>query len=165
MTFRLLPCPLASPVAVLLSGLLLGSILFAPAPAAAQSENVTTVEGPNDGENTTLTERPHSLADGLSVRAFGISAPDTTRWGLRLIGADDAESIELRQADDPVPIVQIDRPDEDEVGPTSVYVDQQSFLLMAETATITIRVGNVHVELPEALREEMQQIFEATSGS
>ncbi|MFO8099388.1 MAG: hypothetical protein R6T83_07160 [Salinibacter sp.] len=163
MMLRLLSFPSLPPAALLLSGLLLCLLSFGSPPAAAQSENVTTVEGPNDGENTTLTAQPHSLADGLSARAIGISAPDTTRWGLRLIGADDAESIEFRQAGDPLPITRIDRPGEDDAGPTSVYVDQETFLLMAETSTIALRVGTARVELPEALRREMKQIFETVT--
>lgn len=138
-------------------------LLLGAVPAAAQSENVTTVEGPGSGETTTLTAQPHSLADGLSARAFGISAPDTTRWGLRLIGADDQSPIQLLQDGDPISITDIERPSENEIGPTSVYFGQETFLLMSETSTVTLRVGDTRTSLPEGLRREMKQIFESVT--
>lgn len=141
---------------------LLWLLLGAP-PAAAQSENVTSVEGPGRGETTTLTAQPHLLADGLSARAFGISAPDTTRWGLRLIGADDQSPIQLLRAGDSLPILDLQRPSDDEIGPTSVYFGQETFLLMSETSTVTLRVGDTRTSLPEALRREMRQIFETVT--
>ncbi len=138
-------------------------LLFGVLPAVAQSGNVTTVEGPGSGETTTLTAEPHVLADRLSARAFGISAPDTTRWGLRLIGADDQSPIQLLQDGDSLPILEVQRPADDEVGPTSVYFGQETFLLMAETSTVTLRVGDTRATPPEALRREMRQIFETVT--
>jgi hypothetical protein len=151
------------PLLFVLTGLLLSGLLLGPLPAAAQSENVTTVDGPNSGETTTLTARPYAVAEGLSVRAFGISSPDSTRWGLRFIGAGDQTPIQLLRAGEPLSITDIDRPAEDEIGPTSVYIGQDAFLLMAETSTVTIQVGDVRAEVPDALRAEMQQIFETVT--
>lgn len=151
------------PLLFIFTGLLLSGLLLAPRPAAAQSENVTTVDGPNRGETTTLTARPHALAEGLSVRAFGISSPDSPRWGLRFIGAGDQTSIQLLRAGESLSITDIDRPADDEIGPTSVYIEQEAFLLMAETSTVTIQVGDVRAEVPDALRAEMKKIFETVT--
>lgn len=147
-----------------LSLLLLIGLLLCATPAVAQSENIRTVEGPNNGETTTLTARPHLLADGLSARALGISAPDSTRWALRLIGASETDQIRLLRADETLPILHIDRPADDEIGPTSVYIGQETFLLMAETATVTLQVGDTRASLPDDLRAEMQRIFEKVTG-
>jgi len=138
-------------------------LLLGAAPAAAQSENVTTVEGPGSGETTTLTAQPHLLADGLSARAFGISAPDTTRWGLRLIGADGQSPIRLLRAGAPLSILDLQRPSDDEIGPTSIYFGQETFLLMSETSTVTLQVGDTRATFPEALRREMRQIFDTVT--
>ena len=134
------------------------SLCVAPPTFAQSAENVTTVEGPR-GEEMTLTAQPHGLADGLSARAMCISAPDTTRWALSLIGATEEDEISLTYGDESMPIEGIDRP-EDGVGPTKVYVSKENFLTMAETATVTLRVGTVSVSLPEALRHEMRVIFD-----
>jgi len=122
--------------------------------------NVDTVEGPR-GDETTLTAQPHSVADGLSVRAMGIAAPDTTRWALSLIGAAPDDEIALRYGTESLPLLSVQRPD-DGVGPTRVYVSQQAFLTMAEASTVTLRVGARSASLPASLRREMKAIFERT---
>ena len=127
----------------------------------AQLSNVDTVEGPR-GEKTTLTAQPHGIADGLSVRALGIAAPDTTRWALSLIGAGPDEEIALQYAGESLPLLSVQRPD-DGVGPTRVYVSQETFLTMAETSTVTLRVGATSVSLPDQLRREMAAIFGGTA--
>ena len=133
--------------------------LFATPAAAQQSENVTTVEGAN-GEKMTLTAQPHRVADGLSVRAMGIRAEDTTnRWVLSLIGAAAEDDISLTYGDQSLQILEVNRPD-DGVGPTKVYVSQEDFLTMAETDTVTLTVGDVSASLPEPLRREMRLIFD-----
>ncbi|PQJ36379.1 hypothetical protein BSZ35_08360 [Salinibacter sp. 10B] len=138
---------------------LIGVFGLCALPAAAQSENVTTVEGA-DGEQMTLTAQPHSVADGLSVRAMGIEATDTaTRWVLSLIGADPEDEISLTYGDQSLRILEVNRPD-DGVGPTKVYVTQEDFLTMAETGTVTLTVGDVSTTLPEQLRREMRMIFD-----
>ncbi len=132
------------------------------APAVAQSDNVTTVEGAN-GKQTTMTAQPHSVASGLSVRAMGIDAPDTTtRWVISLIGAAPEDSISLTYGDQSLRILEVNRPD-DGIGPTKVYVSGEDFLTMAETEAVTLSVGDVSVALPEQLRREMQLIFEKVS--
>jgi hypothetical protein len=133
--------------------------VFASVPVLAQSENVTTVEGA-DGEKMTLTAQPHHVADGLSVRAMGIRAEDTTnRWVLSLIGAAAEDDISLTYGDQSLQILEVNRPD-DGVGPTKVYVSQEDFLTMAETDTVTLTVGDVSASLPEPLRREMRLIFD-----
>lgn len=122
--------------------------------------NVDTVEGPR-GDETTLTAQPHEVADGLSVRAMGIAASDTTRWALSLIGAAPDDEIALRYGTESLPLLSVQRPD-DGVGPTRVYVSQQVFLTMAETSPVTLRVGSTSAVLPEQLRREMAHIFERT---
>jgi hypothetical protein len=145
---------------VRLLGLLLGSVLFTligTVPAAAQWENIDTVEGAY-GEEITLTEQPHGVADGVSVRALGIAAPDTTKWALSFIGAAPEDTISVTYGGEPLSILQIQRPD-DGIGPTKVYVSEEAFLTMAETETVTLRVGDARVSLPAQLRREMTEIF------
>lgn len=150
---------IVSPVRLLL---LLGvaSVLL-PGYCLAQMSNVDTVEGPR-GEETTLTAQPHGVADGLSVRALGIAAPDTTRWALSLIGAAPDDEIALQYAGESLPLRAVQRPDGG-VGPTRVYVSQQTFLTVAEASSVTLRVGATSVALPEQLRREMTAIFERTA--
>lgn len=137
--------------------------LFLATPMLAQSGNVKTVEGPR-GEKMTVTAQPHGVAEGLSVRAMGISPPnaDTTRWALSLIGAAPEDSISLRYGEESLPITQINRP-EGGVGPVKVYVSRQAFLTMAETSTVTLTVGGVSATLPSQLRQEMRDIFKSMS--
>ena len=145
------PCPRSWIFAALLG-------LFAVPVAAQQSENVTTIEGAS-GEKMTLTAQPFSVADGLSVRAMGIEAEDTTtRWVLSLIGAAPEDDISLTYGDESLRILEVNRPD-DGVGPTKVYVSQEDFLTMAEIGTVTLTVGDVSTRLPEQLRREMRLIF------
>jgi hypothetical protein len=132
--------------------------LLVTVPVQAQSGNITTVEGAR-GEKMTITAQPHSVAEGLSVRAMGIAAPDTTRWALSLIGADPEADISLSYGGESLPIENVSRP-EDGVGPTEVYVSQETFLTMAETGTVTLTVGGTTRSLPEQLRREMKKIFE-----
>lgn len=143
--------------------LLIGSLfaLSALTPAYGQSGNVTTVEGPQ-GEQMTVTAEPHQVADRLSIRALGISDPDTTRWALSIIGASLDDEISLSYGDETLPITRIERPD-DGVGPTRVFVSQESFLTMAGTDSVTLTVGPVTTSLPDQLRSEMKKIFERSS--
>lgn len=139
---------------------LFGSFLLlvsGAAPAAAQWENIETVEGAY-GEEITLTRQPHSVADGLSARALGIAASDTTKWALGLIGVGPDEEIAVMYGGDALRILDVQRPD-DGIGPTRVYVSEEAFLTMAETETVTLRVGDVEASLPVQLRREMREIF------
>ena len=143
-----------------LSGALFGGLLFvlsSAAPAAAQWENIETVEGAY-GEEITLTKQPHSVADGLSARALGIVAPDTTKWVLSLIGTAPEDEIEVQYGGETLTILDVQRPD-DGIGPTKVFVSQEAFLTMAETEAVTLRVGGVKAPLPPQLRREMKEIF------
>ena len=145
----------------LLTGILLAgfcALSMAPVPAAAQWENIDTVEGPG-GEETTLIRRPHSLADGVSVRALGITRSDSTRWALGLVGAAPEDTIALRYGEESLSIQEVRRPS-DGVGPTRVFVSADVFLTLAETATATLQVGDVRATLPAQLRREMKEIFE-----
>jgi hypothetical protein len=133
-------------------------LLVGVVPAAAQWENIETVEGAY-GKKITLTKTPHRLAEGLSARAMGIAAPDTTQWSLSLIGAAPEDSISLAYDGDALPVLQVQRPD-DGVGPTEVFVSKETFLTMAETAAVRLRVGDVTTGLPPDLRREMEEVFE-----
>jgi hypothetical protein len=141
---------------LLLAGVL--CLLLGVSPAAAQWENIGTVEGPEGGKMT-LTKSPHSVAEGLSVRAVGVAAPDTTRWALSLIGAAPEDTISISYEGESVPILGVDRPS-DGIGPTKVFVSQETFLTMAETTAVRLRVGDRTAPLPAQLRREMKQIFD-----
>lgn len=142
------------------TGLLFASAFFfllGTGSAVAQWENLETVEGPY-GEETTLTKTPHSLADGLSARALGIASSDTTRWAISLIGAAPDDEISLTHGGEALSILAVNRPTEG-VGPTKVFVSQETFLTMAESAAVTLRVGDRTLSLPAQLRREMKKIF------
>lgn len=132
--------------------------LFVPT-ATAQSSNIETVEGASPGEKMTLTITPHVLNDDVSARAVGVESPTGTRWALTLIGVSRADSIRLTLGDEALPIEEISRPGEDEVGPTRVYLSQKTFLTVAEQQGAHLHVGNASLSLPAQMRKEMQQIF------
>jgi hypothetical protein len=46
------------------------------------------------------------------------------------------------------------------VGPTRVYVSQETFLTVAEQSEARLHVGNVALSLPAPMRADMQQIFD-----
>lgn len=137
-----------------------GLLLVLAPPAAAQSSNLDTVEGPYSGERTTLTVTPHELTDEISARALGVQSPDGTRWALTLIGVTSSDSLSLTLGGETLPIEDISRPDEDEVGPTRLYLSQETFLTIAETESVRLHVGEVTTGFPAQMRKEMQQIFE-----
>lgn len=145
-----------SRLAFLLWGGLLALLLPTTA-VHAQMGNVQTVEGAQ-GKKTTLTAQPHKVAEGLSVRAMGVVDPDTTRWALSLIGVGPDESIALAYGNESLPLYDIQRPD-DGVGPTTVFVSQRAFRLMAETKSVRLTVGTRTVGLPTSLRREMTVII------
>ena len=143
-----------------LSGVLLGGLLFllgGASPAAAQWENIETVEGAY-GEQITLTRQPHGVADGLSARALGIAATDTTQWALSLIGAAPEDEIAVTYGGNSLTVLDVQRPD-DGIGPTKVFVSEETFLRMAETRAVTLRVGDVEASLPAQLLREMKEIY------
>jgi hypothetical protein len=142
-------------------GLFLGVVLAftgTASPAAAQWENIETVDGAY-GAEMTLTKRPHGVAEGLSVRAMAIARPDTTRWAISLIGAAPDASLSIKYGNEALSVQNVQRPD-DGVGPTKVFVAEEAFLTMAETETVRLNVGNVTASLPDQLRQEMKEIFE-----
>lgn len=143
----------------LLAGVLV--LLSVNTRVVAQWENIDTVEGPY-GEEMTLTEQPFRLAEGLSVRAVALASTDTTRWALSFIGMSPDDSISLDYGGDQLPVLQIHRPD-DGVGPTKVFVSEETFLTMAETEAVTLQIGGVSAALPDQLRREMEEIFRRLS--
>lgn len=149
MRARVLPLVIASIV-----------ILFAlQAPASAQSSNVETVAGPNMGEETTLTISPHALTDEVSARALGVSGPNDSRWALTLIGVTSADSLGLRLSGQSLPIEEVTRPDEGEIGPTRLYISQETFLTIAETEGVELLIGDTWTRFPDQMRTEMQLIY------
>jgi hypothetical protein len=129
----------------------------------AQHPNLDTVEGPSAGEETTLMISPHSLSEDVSARALGVKSPNSTRFALTLIGITRADSIGLTLGDEALPIEEISRPAEDEVGPTRVYLSQKTFLTLAETSGVRLHVGDKTMQLPSPMREEMRKIFETVA--
>ena len=134
--------------------------LFTVPSATAQSSNLDTVEGPGTGEQTTLTVTPHTLTEEVSARALGVRSPNGTRWALTLIGISPADSIELILEEETLPVEDISRPEEGEVGPTRVYLSRQTFLTVADRSDVRLRIGDATTQLPDQMRTEMQQIFE-----
>lgn len=129
-------------------------------PATAQTSNLDTVEGPSPGEKTTLMRVPRSLGDRLSVRALGVRSTDQTRWALTLIGASPSDSLSLTLNGEQLSILKVSRPEEGEVGPIQVYVSQETFLTIATTGDVRLRVGDTTTSFPAEVREEMQEIFD-----
>lgn len=135
-----------------------------PVPTASgQASNLDTVEGPYPGERTTLTMTPHALSEEISARALGVRSPNRTRWALTLIGVISADSIALTLGDEPLPIKDISRPDEGEVGPTRLYLSGETFLTIAETSEVRLQVGDRSITIPEKMRSEMKKIFDKVS--
>lgn len=130
------------------------------APVAAQESNIDTIEGPGTGESTTLTVTPHELTDDVSARAIGIERPNGLRLALTLIGTTSADSIGLTLGDEPLPIEDISRPDDDEVGPTRVYLSQETFLTIANTPEVRLHIGDATANIPDQMRKEMRTIFD-----
>jgi hypothetical protein len=144
----------------LLALLVAGTVaLLAPA-AAAQSSNIETIEGSSPGEKMTLTVTPHVLNDDVSARAVGIESPTGTRWALTLIGISRADSVGLSLGDKALPVEDISRPGEDEVGPSRVYLSQRTFLTVAEQDGARLHVGDASLSFPPQMRTDMQRIFD-----
>lgn len=141
--------------------LVAGTVALLVPAAAAQSSNIETIEGSSPGEKMTLTVTPHVLNDDVSARAVGIESPTGTRWAFTLIGIRRADSVGLSLGGEALPIEDISRPGEDEVGPTRVYVSQKTFFTVAEQDGARLHVGDATVSLPAPMRADMQQIFDA----
>lgn len=135
------------------------SLLFAP-PVAGQSSNIETLEGPGEGESTTLTITPHVLTEDVSARAIAVESPTGRRWALTLIGTSSADSLGLSMGNEPLPIEDISRPEEDEVGPTRVYLSQETFLTIADNPEVRLHVGDATTSIPDQMRTEMRKIFD-----
>lgn len=140
-------------------GLLLTALvaLGFPTPAAAQS-NVETVAGPGPAEESTLSRIPRALTDEVSGRAVGVEGPDSTRWAVSLIGADDVESVAFRAAGQTFEPVSIQRPEG--IGPVSVYLTKEAFLTLSRTKGAAIVLDGTATELPETFREDMKAVYE-----
>jgi hypothetical protein len=130
------------------------------APVAAQSSNIETIEGPGSGESTTLTLTPRVLTDDVSARAIAVESPNGRRWALTLIGTSSADSIGLTLGNEPLPIEDVSRPDEGEVGPTRVYLSQETFLTIADTPGVRLHIGDAKTPIPDQMRTEMRKIFD-----
>jgi hypothetical protein len=128
-------------------------------PAAAQSSNLDTIEGPGSGERTTLMVTPLRLTDGVSGRALGVRSPSGTRWALTLIGVRRSDSLRLTLGTEALPIKDLQRPGADDVGPTHLYLSQETFLTVAEQSKVRLHIGDRTVALPAELRTQMRQIF------
>lgn len=135
-------------------------LALGPVPAAAQVPNIDTVEGPSSGEKTTLMQAPRSVAEGLSVRAWGVRSPDSTRWALTLIGASPDDSVALTFNGDQLPVLKVSGPEDGEVGPVQVYISQEAFLTIANNSGVRLRVGDTTATFPPVMRKEMQMIFD-----
>jgi hypothetical protein len=129
-------------------------------PAAAQTSNLDTVEGPGAGEHTTLMVSPRSLTDDVSARALGVRSPDDVRFALTLIGIARSDSIRLTLNGKTLPVGDISRPAEGEVGPTQVYLSQETFLTLADRSGARLHIGDQAARLPDQMRTEMRKIFE-----
>lgn len=129
-------------------------------PATAQESNIDTIEGPGTGESTTLTVTPHVLTDDVSARAIAVESPNGRRWALTLIGASSADSVGLTSGDEPLPIEDVSRPEEGEVGPTRVYLSQETFLMIADTPGVRLHIGETTTSIPNQMRTEMRKIFD-----
>mgnify|MGYP006895887356 FL=1 len=134
--------------------------LLAVSPAAAQSSNLDTVEGPGSGEKTTLTITPHRLTDRVSARALGVKSPAGTRWALTLIGVSPSDSLRLTLGEEPLPLRDLTRPAEGDVGPTRLYLSRSTFRTVAERGAVRLHIGDTATSFPEQMRTEMQQILE-----
>jgi hypothetical protein len=146
-------CLRSLPIAAVFAAVLL---LAGGAPEAA-AQNVTTVEGPGAGEETTMSLSPHRLTDDVSVRAVGVSSSDSTRWAFTLIGADRVESAAFVVGGDTLPATSIDRPNE--TGAVTVFMSRETFLSLSRTDGSAIVLNGTKVSLPTAVRKDMQSIF------
>jgi hypothetical protein len=88
---------------------------------------------------------------------------DSTRWALSLIGAEPGEEVSIHYGDESLPVRDVRPPADGGVGPIKVYVSQETFLTMAETGGVRLRVGGTTATLPEQMRREMRVIFERVS--
>jgi len=136
-----------------------GAVLLVPT-ATAQYPNLDTIEGPSAGEETTLMVSPHSLTEDVSARALGVKSPNGTRFVLTLIGVTRTDSIRLTLRGEALPVEEISRPAEDEVGPTQVYLSQQTFLTLADRSGARLHIGDAKTRLSDQMRKEMRKIFE-----
>jgi hypothetical protein len=148
---------LASVLAVVAGAGLVAAVL-STAPAAAQSGNIDTVAGPGPAEESTLSRIPRRVNDDVSMRAVGVTGPDSTRWALSVIGGDDVESFAFRVAGDTVTPIRVERPDG--AGPTSVYLKMRDFLTLSRTKGAKILLDGTEVPLPAPLRQDMKAVYE-----
>lgn len=146
------PCCLALAVAALLL------VVGGPGPAAAQVANIETVSGPGPAEQTTLSQIPRRVTDEVSIRAVGVSAPDSTRWAFSVIGGDEVETFAFRAAGQTMEPTRVDRPEG--LGPISVYVTKEDFLTLSRTDGAAVLIDGTPTELPDGLQADMKAVFE-----
>lgn len=140
--------------------LALAALLLAvggPGPAAAQVANIETVSGPGPAEKTTLSQIPRRVTDEVSIRAVGVSAPDSTRWAFSVIGGDEVESFGFRAAGHTMEPTRVDRPEG--LGPISVYVTKEDFLTLSRTDGAVVLIDGTPAELPDGLQADMKAVF------
>ena len=129
-----------------------------PESAAAQVANIETVSGPGSGEQTTLSQVPRRVTDEVSIRAVGVSAPDSTRWAFSIIGGDAVEAFAFRAAGETMKPTRVDRPEG--LGPISVYVTKEDFLTLSRTDGAVVLLDGTPTELPDTLQADMKAVFE-----
>lgn len=127
--------------------------------ANAQRARISTVEGPGVGEKTTLSTFPHAAGNGISLRAVGVQAPDTTRWSLTIIGVrESTANVRITADGELLRTVEVTNPNP-QTGPHQVSLTKEEFLTLTNAGTAQITINGTTVSLPEALRADMEAIF------
>lgn len=128
-------------------------------PATAQRARISTVEGPGVGEKTTLSMFPHSVGEGLSLRAVGVQGRDTTRWMLMVIGVrTDTATVQISAGSTVLARTTVANPNP-QTGPHQVALTKEDFLTLSEAETAQITVNGTTVPLPSVLQVDMKAIF------
>jgi len=130
---------------------------FAQDTDAPAQGNVRTIDGPNPGDETTMSVQPIPVSDDFSVRAIGVDQDGDARWALSVIGAS-AEDVSFSMAGETLQPLQVERPDGS--GPLKVYLAQDAFRALAQTPSASITVGDTTASLPDALQADMKTIYE-----
>lgn len=137
-------------------------VLACAPPVVAQTANVTTVEGPAVGQQTTLSQAPRPVTDAISLRAVGIEGRrDTTMWAFSVIGADGVRDAAFHVGGDTVAPVSVS--DADGQGRILISVTKELFLSLMQAPGAAMTVNGVRFTLPPTLRADMKAIFETVA--